>query len=327
MTELPDEVIAALACIAPGPHVVTIGNFDGVHRGHQYLAQLVTERARVAGARSLAVTFEPHPTQALRPDQPFERLTSAEEKLRLLRATGVDEVVALPFTRAFAALSPQAFLDAIVPATAPVAVYVGEGFRFGDRRVGDAAFLRAYAAERGFAAVIVPRIADGARPISSSAARAALRAGELGEAERVLGRRYRLRGTVEHGAARGRELGYPTANLELPASACVPLDGIYAAYAHVDAGAIGARQAMVYIGSRPVFDNGPRVVEVNILDFMGDLYTLDLEIEFVRFIRPDATFRSVDELVAQIGRDEEATRVVLERSHSEQDYRIIRRGG
>jgi riboflavin kinase/FMN adenylyltransferase len=147
--------------------------------------------------------------------------------------------------------------------------------------------------------------------------RTALRSGDLAEAERALGRRYRLRGRVQHGAARGRELGYPTANLELPTDACVPMDGIYAAYAHVESQELGARQAMVYIGPRPMFDNGARFVEVNVLDYAGDLYTLDLEIEFVKFIRADAVFASVDELVAQIARDEAATRATLARSPPE----------
>jgi riboflavin kinase/FMN adenylyltransferase len=307
----PTSAAAALAGAGGGPHVVTIGNFDGVHRGHRYLLGLVRERAERERARAVVVTFEPHPTAVLRPDQPFERLTPVERKVGLLRAAGIDDVLVVPFTREFAALTPDEFLAELTRALQPVAIYVGEGFRFGARRAGDGDKLRDYAAAHGFDAVVVERLADGDANVSSSTVRAALRRGDLAEAERALGRRYRLRGQVQHGAARGRELGYPTANLELPADACVPMDGIYAAYAHVESQELGPRQAMVYIGPRPMFDNGARFVEVNILDFTGDLYTLELEIEFVKFVRADAVFGSVDELIAQIARDEEATRATL----------------
>jgi riboflavin kinase/FMN adenylyltransferase len=307
----PHSAAAALAGVGAGPHVVTIGNFDGVHRGHRYLLSLVRDRAEHEGARAVALTFEPHPTAVLRPDQPFERLTSPQEKARLLRAAGMDDVLVIPFSRDFAALTPERFLDELTQALQPLAIYVGEGFRFGARRAGDGDTLRAYAAAHGFDAIVVQRLSDGDASISSSTVRAALRRGDLAEAERALGRRYRLRGSVQHGAARGRELGYPTAKLELPADACVPMDGIYAAYAHVEQRELGPRQAMVYIGPRPMFDNGTRFVEVNILDFSGDLYTLELEIEFVEFIRADAVFATVDELIAQIARDEAATRAAL----------------
>jgi riboflavin kinase/FMN adenylyltransferase len=297
--------------VGPGPHVITIGNFDGVHRGHRYLLGLVRQRADAAHARAVVITFEPHPTAVLRPEQPFERLAAPAEKRQLLHAAGIDDVVVLPFTREFAALTPDAFLDELTRSLQPVAIYVGKGFRFGAKRAGDGATLAAYAAAHGFDAIVVERLADDDASISSSTVRAALKRGDLPEAERALGRRYRLRGRVEHCAARGRELGYPTANLELPADACVPMDGIYAAYAHVEARELGPRQAMVYIGPRPTFDNGARMVEVNILDFAGDLYTLELEIEFVTFVRPDAVFATVDELVERIALDEAETRAVL----------------
>ena len=295
MNVVPLNVLEALAAVPSGPHVVVVGNFDGLHRGHRYLIDLARQRAVHDGVRTAVVTFEPHPNAVLRPDQRFERLTPTDDKERLLQAAGIEDVITIPFGREFAALSPETFLETLSAALQPTAIIVGEGFRFGARRAGNTETLRAYAAQHGFEAVIAERLEDDDAGISSSAARAALRAGDLVEAERVLGRRYRLCGRVQHGAARGRELGYPTANLLLPADACVPADGIYAAYAHVEQPGLGPRQAMVYIGPRPMFDNGERQVEVNILDFIGDLYTQELGIEFVAFIRADAVFESVDD--------------------------------
>src|SRR5688500_14900264 len=158
MSEAPPAARAALARLPATPHVVTIGNFDGVHRGHQYLVGQVVERSRAAGVRALVITFEPHPTAVLRPDVPFERLTSPDDKLRLLYAAGADDIAVLPFERAFAALSPDAFLHLITDATRPVAVYVGEGFRFGHQRAGDGQTIRAFGERAGFDTVVLPRL-------------------------------------------------------------------------------------------------------------------------------------------------------------------------
>ena len=308
-----------LARVQVGPHVVTIGNFDGVHRGHLLLIELVRTRAHADSTRSLVVTFEPHPASVLRPDAPFERLTSPEAKRRLLEATGVDNVAVIPFDRAFSTLSPEGFLRLLTDAVQPTAVFVGEGFRFGHGRSGDGSTIETFGRTAGFDARVVTRLSDGEQIISSSLIRGALHSGRLADAANMLGRRYRISGTVEHGVARGRELGYPTANLHLPGWTCVPKDGIYAGYAHIDARHLGARQAMIYIGTRPTFDSGERLVEVNILDFSGDLYTLDLEIEFVEFVREDAAFDSVEDLVRQIADDESTTRALLGADAPEND--------
>lgn len=310
MNAVPAAVQTAFASVHHTPHVVTIGNFDGVHRGHQYLIEQLRARATTDHAQSLVITFEPHPASVLRPDSPFERLVSAEEKLRLLAAAGVDDVVVIPFTREFAALSADAFLELVTATTQPSAILVGEGFRFGHARTGDGETLARYGASAGFDAIVVSRLHSGAINISTSAIKAALHRAALGEAEAMLGRRYRLRGTVEQGVARGRELGYPTANLRLLDWACVPSDGIYAGYAHVEA-MDNPLQAMVYIGTRPTFDNGHRIVEVNILDFSGDLYTRDLTIEFVAWIRNDQAFDDVQSLVQRMALDESETRRLL----------------
>ncbi|HEX5165588.1 MAG TPA: bifunctional riboflavin kinase/FAD synthetase [Thermomicrobiales bacterium] len=311
MTQVPEGAIATLERIARVPHVMTIGNFDGVHRGHQYLIQRVIDAAVARGSRSLVVTFEPHPTAVLRPDVPFHRLASPERKLEILNAAGVDDIAVIPFDREFAALEPEEFLELLARTVQPVAVFVGSGFRFGKGRAGDGGMIEAFGQTHGFETTVVERLQDGDVTISSSSIRDALSRGNIARATASLGRRYRLRGTVEHGAARGRELGFPTANLLLPADACVPADGIYAGYAHLSDRALGPRAAMIYIGTRPTFDNGDRQVEVNILDFSGDLYTLDLEIEFVAWVRGDQAFDSAEALAAQMQDDEATSRAIL----------------
>lgn len=318
MTQVPAGAIASLEQVPSVPHVMTIGNFDGVHRGHQYLIQRVVDDARVRRQRSLVVTFEPHPTAVLRPDVPFQRLATPERKIEILKASGVDDVTVVPFDHDFAALAPEEFLSLLARTVQPVAVFVGSGFRFGRGRSGDGGTIKAFGREHGFETTVVERLQDGDVTISSSSVRDALTHGNIARATASLGRRYRLRGTVEHGAARGRALGFPTANLLIPSDICIPADGIYAGYAHVSDRALGARAAMIYIGSRPTFDNGDRQVEVNILDFHGDLYTLDLEIEFVAWVRGDRAFDSAEALAAQMHDDEATSRAVLAGSQPEE---------
>jgi len=309
--------ITAFQRLPPEPHVMTVGNFDGVHRGHQYLIARVMDDARRRVNRSLIVTFEPHPTSVLRPNLPFQRLTVPERKLALLRATGVDDVVVIPFDDAFAALEPHEFLTLVTESARPAAVFVGEGFRFGRGRSGDGETIATFGNEHSFTTTIIERLRDDGAMISSSSVRDALHTGDIERANGYLGRRYRLGGVVEHGAARGRELGFPTANLLLPPSCCVPCDGIYAAYAHVSSSGFGPQEAMVYIGTRPTFEGGDRIVEVNLLDFSGDLYTRYLDIEFVAFVRGDARFDSAAALAEQMHLDDRNTRVILAATHAE----------
>lgn len=307
---MPAEARQALERCGPGPHVVTIGNFDGVHRGHQYLMSLVVDEARRHGVHSLVVTFEPHPTTVLRPDVPFTRLTSPQEKLRLIRATGVDDIAVIPFTVEFATLEPDEFLQLLHETVRPLAVFVGEGFRFGHNRAGDGATIRAFGERAGFVTTVVPRLRDGDQVISSSSVRAALLAGDVGRARAWLGRPYRLSGTVVRGAGRGRELGFPTANIPIDPLLAVPADGIYAAWAELP-GEASCHQALAYIGSRPTFDNGQRVVEVHVLDYSGDLYDQEIAVEFVDFVRGDQAFSSIPALIDQMRDDERAIRRIL----------------
>lgn len=323
MTAAPEVVRDALTRAGSGPHSVTIGNFDGVHRGHQYLIRSVIDDAEARGTRSLVITFEPHPTSVLRPDTPFQRLTTAELKQALILSLGVDDVAVVPFTRDLAALAPDDFLTLVNDAAHPSSVYVGEGFRFGRGRSGDGETIRSFGERHGFETTVLSRLRDDDEMISSSNIRAALQTGDLQKANRWLGRHYRFGGIVEHGAARGRELGFPTANLLMASDVCVPADGIYAAYAHLSEGLVAPRHAMVYIGSRPTFDNGNRVVEVNILDFSGDLYTQSLDIELVGYVRADQKFDSPESLARQMHQDEVDARATLARATPDSDVQAL----
>lgn len=294
--------------IAGGPHAVTIGNFDGLHLGHQHVLRHVRARAEALRARPLVVTFEPHPVSVLRPEPPLLRIVTPERKLQLLRAAGIDDVLVLEFSLGFAGLEPFEFLDYLVRRSQPVAMLIGDGFRFGRARSGDAETLRAHGRAHGYVTESLPNFSFDGAPVSSSRVRRHILAGELSEAGLLLGRRVRLAGVVHGGLARGRDMGYPTANLNVPVDLCVPCDGIYAAYARTSEQPDLARETLVYIGASPTFDPRERLLEAHILDFQGDLYATELELEFIEFLRPDQRFDSVEELVAQIQLDEAAAR-------------------
>ncbi|CAN5334521.1 bifunctional riboflavin kinase/FAD synthetase [soil metagenome] len=302
-------------------HVVTIGNFDGIHRGHQHLLSRVTARAKELNVPSLVVTFEPHPATILRPEHAPPRIATPEEKFKRLHAAGIDEVVAIPFDRAFAALSPEEFLTLVADNVCPTDVYVGAGFRFGKMRAGDIGTIQQFGNQHGFDCHTVEPLSDEDGVISSSRLRASLLAGNVAAASKLLGRRYRLAGEVEHGMARGKDLGYPTANLNVPDGLCVPQDGIYAGYGHFDSQSNAAHEALIYIGTSPTFGDRPRLVEVNILDFRGDLYGRGLEIEFVELIRGDQTFDTTEALITQMAQDETKARQVLSDTAPEPDLR------
>ena len=321
MTGVPRHTIEALSLVRPGRHVVTIGNFDGVHLGHQHLLSLVMAHAAQVGASSLVITFEPHPIAVLRPEQAPPRIATPDEKVRRLTDAGIEQVVAIPFDLDFASLLPEEFLSIIVDAACPTDVFVGEGFRFGKMRAGDVATLTRFGHEHDFICHTVPPLSDDHGVISSSRVRSALLSGEVDVATRLLGRRYRLVGSVEHGMARGRDLGYPTANLDVPSDLCVPRDGIYAGYARFDDSDSRPHEALIYIGTSPTFGDRDRLVEVNILDYRGDLYGHQLEIEFVAFVRGDQVFDTTEALMAQMKEDESTSRQVLSETAPESHLR------
>jgi riboflavin kinase/FMN adenylyltransferase len=286
--------------------VLTIGNFDGVHRGHQYLLGEVVRTARERQQTAVALTFEPLPLEVLRPEVSPPRLTSTADRLQLLRFLGVDEVVPITFTRDVAALEARQFIEQVVAAFHPSEIIVGADFAFGRGRSGNIDVLRQLGEEFDYALRVLERIGDQEQDFSSSRIRACLNSGDVAQAAELLGRPYLLRGTVVQGQRRGRELGFPTANLALDNKLLVPENGIYAAFARTP---LDERlvPAMVYVGTNPTFDEQARVVEANLIDFDADLYGVELAVLFVDRVRGDQRFEGVDQLITQMHRDQEQT--------------------
>jgi riboflavin kinase/FMN adenylyltransferase len=293
------------------PSAVTVGKFDGVHIGHRRIIEQLRAVADAEGLETVVVTFDRNPLEVVRPDRAPLPLTTAEHRVELLREAGVDRVVVIPFTKEVAAVPAEEFARRVLlDGLGARVLLVGEDFRFGARGAGDAALLRELGEPTGVRVDSIDDIcfADGRR-VSSTWIREALALGRVREATEMLGRRHRLRGEVVRGFQRGRALGYPTANLGAPVEGFVPADGVYAAWADVDAGRF---LAAVSIGDNPTFDGvAKKTVEAYLLDVDLDLYDRPISLELVDFVRPMHRFESLDELVAQMGRDVEAVRDVL----------------
>jgi riboflavin kinase / FMN adenylyltransferase len=291
--------------------VVAIGNFDGVHRGHRAVIAAAQARAHALGRPAAALTFEPHPRSFFRPDEPLFRLTDERAKLRLLAGTGLDGTIVLPFDAALAGLSAADFVDRILVRRFAVAgVAIGFDFHFGLNRAGSPDYLAAQGAKRGFAVDIVPRFEDNGRPVRSGPIRAALAAGRISEANELLGYPWFVSGTVVHGDKRGRELGYPTANLRLDPG-CALAHGIYAVRVGV-----GERRydGVASFGRRPMFDQGTVLLEAFLFDFSGDLYGEVIDVAFVDWIRPELKLDSVADLVRRMDEDSRLARAALARA-------------
>jgi riboflavin kinase / FMN adenylyltransferase len=297
---LPLDEVSQLSI---GPAAVALGVFDGVHRGHQTLLSATREAAAARGARPVALIFDPPPVEVIRPDRPLDRLAPLEENLALTADAGVHPV-AIRFDAALRELPAETFLDRLPPGIQPVAVVMTPDSAFGKDRAGTAERLAELGPEHGFEVVVIdPELDDG--PISSSRVREALAAGDVETATRLLSRWPALSGTVIRGDGRGRDLGFPTANLAFDYRPALPLLGIYAGLAN----GIGA---LVSVGRRPVFHTGGDiVVEANLLDWDGDLYDKPLRIELVERLRDEREFASVSDLVAQMKRDEVEARTAL----------------
>ena len=295
--------------------VVTIGNFDGHHRGHHSLLQTVVARAREVGGTAMVVTFDPHPVRVLAPDVRLRFLTSSEEKIERFKAAGIEEVIFLEFTPALAAMTPDQFAEVVLHRHLGVAeLYVGEHFAFGRGRAGRIADLERLGASLGFAVHPVRPVVLNGGVVSSTRIRTLIQAGDMLEAAALLGRAYGLTGTVVSGAQQGQALGWPTANLRIPSERVTPPDGVYAARASYD----GRRyDAIAYIGTRPTFGAGERLIEVNVLDHRDNLYGKTMAVEFVERLRGDHAFTSAQELAAQIARDVDQAKASL-RCHPEQ---------
>ncbi|HVF03887.1 MAG TPA: bifunctional riboflavin kinase/FAD synthetase [Frankiaceae bacterium] len=294
-----------------GRCVVTIGVFDGVHRGHQAIIGEAVARGRAAGVPSVVLTFDPHPSEVVRPGTHPPVLTSPRYKAALIEDVGADVLCVLGFTPEFSRLTPAEFAHVVlVEHLHAVAAVVGENFRFGHKAAGDVAELARIGERFGFAATGVPLVRDGETTISSTYVRACVDAGDVAAATRALGREHRVEGVVVRGDARGRTLGYPTANLRTPPHTAVPADGVYAAWLVRG----GARlPAAVSIGTNPTFEGRERRVEAYVLDFAEDIYGDSVALDFVALLRAadTMTFDSVDALVAQIGRDVANVRELL----------------
>lgn len=286
---------------------LTVGAFDGVHRGHQHLVNRMVAAARRAGQTATALTFEPHPNVALG-RRPPERLTSPVEQVELLEGFGLDLLVILPFTQETAHTRAADFIQLLMEHLGLAALWTGPDFALGYQREGDVPFLQRLGVERGFAVhTVEPVLWEGA-VVSSSRIRALLAVGDVAEAASCLGRPYRLEGTVVYGAGRGRSIGVPTANLAIPPDRAIPANGVYGCHAHVGG---STHQAVISIGTRPTFDHGARTVEAHLLDFDRDLYGETLVLDFIARLRDERRFESAEALVAQIQQDIARARRIL----------------
>lgn len=291
--------------------VVTVGTFDGVHRGHHAVLTEIAARAARTGRRSVLVTFEPHPLRVVRPEAAPPLLTSRDEKKELLAQSGLDYVVFLPFTRALQMYSARRFVEEILRARIGMReLVIGYDHGFGRGREGGVETLRALGEELGFAVDVVGPVADDEAAVSSTRIRRALLAGDVTAAAEGLGRPYQVRGTVVPGDGRGRQIGFPTANLRLSdPDKLLPREGIYAVWCSVG----GERVAgVLHVGPRPTFPGAGPTVEVHLLDFRGELYGRELAVEFCAWLRPIEKFDSVAELTAAIAADVEAGRAALQ---------------
>ena len=294
-----------------GPSVVTLGNFDGVHAGHRAVLGRAVEAARSAGAQSVAVTFDPHPLRVLYPDTAPDMITGLDQRLALIETTGIDAVLVMAFTPELATWTPEDFVSRVfVRALNASAVVVGHDTRFGHRNSGDVNTLAALGAEHGFVVEVLEDLSpdDAPRRSSSSWTRELLAQGDVAGAAALLGRPHRLTGEVVHGDHRGRELGYPTANLEPDVEGLVPADGVYAGWmlrtSLPDDAPDRLLPAAVSIGTNPTFDGTQRRVEAYVLDRTDlELYGESVSLELVSRLRPTVRFEGVDELVEQMALD------------------------
>jgi len=297
--------------------VVAIGNFDGVHTGHQQLLRTAVEHAQELGTEReplqvIVVTFWPHPMSVVAPGHQPLLLTSLSDRIDLLRRHGADEVRVVQFTRDVAAWSPQKFVDTILGPLNPAVVVVGENFTFGNRAAGTPQMMREFGKGR-FDVDIIHLVSIDSERTCSSFVRSALATGDVAAAARHLGRLFRLSGVVVVGDQRGRELGFPTANLPVAADLATPADGVYAGWLRrLDQPSAIRMPAAISVGTNPTFDGVERRVESYVLDRTDlELYGINIAVEFVEHLRGQVRFGSIDELIEQMNKDVAATRVVL----------------
>jgi riboflavin kinase / FMN adenylyltransferase len=303
-----------------GRTVVTVGMYDGVHRGHQKLIGAAVDRARALGRPCLLLTFDPHPAEVVRPGSHPAILTSLDRKAELVAQLGVDAMCVLPFTTDFMRLSPESFTHTVLVEHLHAAhVVVGENFTYGHRAAGNVATLAAEGRRFGFGVegVDLANIdGDGKDEvtISSTYIRACVAAGDMESAAVALGRPHRVDGVVVRGHRRGRALGYPTANVESPPYTAIPADGVYAGYfvlRDVEGGSRARFPAAISVGTNPVFQGARRTVEAHLIDWDGDCYDQVMRVEFREFLRHELRFEGIDDLIAQMQVDIDRARQIV----------------
>jgi len=289
--------------------VLTIGNFDGQHLGHRYLLSTVVNRARERGGTPMVLTFDPHPVQVLNPNVDFQFLTTPEEKLAWFESVGVEHLVILEFTKSFAGLSPEEFVESILRDGLGVReLFVGEHFVFGKGRAGNTATLARLGKQANFQVHLLKPLGSEDRVVSSTRIRKLIQSGKMEEAQECLGRPYSLQGKVIEGDQRGQALGCRTANLRLPVGRVIPPDGIYATTMRWKDRLFNS---VSYIGTRPTFGQGERLLEVHLLDEDGALYGEDIQVYFLKFLRGDEIFESSEALAARMALDIDLAREVF----------------
>jgi riboflavin kinase/FMN adenylyltransferase len=299
----------------PEGTVVTIGAYDGIHRGHQAVIAEVRRRAAELGAKSAVVTFDRHPAEVVRPESAPRLLTDLDQKLELLAATGVDITRVITFDEQRADESAADFVqEVLIDCLGTRVVVIGEDFHFGHHREGNVALLHELGSSHGFEVdplVLVERTDGVTEPVSSTAVRRALAGGEVDVAARLLGRPYEARGIVVKGDQRGRLLGFPTANVEVPNQVCLPADGVYAGHYRTPDGTVYG--CAINLGRRPTFYEHAdhSLLEAHLLDFDGDLYGQRAAVQFQAFLRSERKFEGVDALIAQLKHDIEAARAAI----------------
>ncbi len=290
--------------------VISIGMFDGVHRGHRRIIEIALAAAREAGGPCIVVTFDRHPMEIVQPGEHPLQLTTTAQKLRLLEEIDVDSVLLIHFDAATAEMPAAEFVgNVLADKLRARLVVIGENFRFGRRAEGGVDFLQARSRDSGMDVISVPLLRDNGEVISSTCIRKLLERGELEKANAMLGWEYLVEGVIVHGDNRGAELGFPTANLEVHVSRAIPGDGVYAGEIHMEQ---ESHWGVIYIGRVPTFKQGvERRIEVHIPGFAGDLYGHFLNVSFKRRLRGDIAFENKDALVAQIGRDVASAREIF----------------
>ncbi|MFG2958795.1 bifunctional riboflavin kinase/FAD synthetase [Streptomyces sp. NPDC048291] len=302
-----------------GRSVVTIGSYDGVHRGHQLIIRHAVDRARELGIPAVVVTFDPHPSEVVRPGSHPPLLAPHHTRAELMADLGVDAVLILPFTTEFSKLSAADFVvKVLVDKLHAKAVVEGPNFRFGHKAAGNVEFLveqgKVYDFEVEVVDLFVRGEAGGGEPFSSTLTRRLVAGGDMAGAREILGRPHRVEGVVVRGAQRGRELGFPTANVETLPHTAIPADGVYAGYLHAQGEVM---PAAISVGTNPQFDGTERTVEAYAIDRVGlDLYGLHVAVDFLAYVRGQAKFESLDALLEQMAEDVKRCRELVAAEHA-----------